>query len=155
MVDLRRQVELNAAIELLHFAYRALIAKPDRMLAARGLSRVHHRILYFVARLPRPSVNELLRVLGVSKQALNRPLRELYAQKLIRFERASEDARIRRLELTAAGKRLEGKLSALQRQRFTAAFAASGANAEAGWREVMLRFALPEIERARRRLPDG
>src|SRR5512139_1669753 len=132
-----RQAELNAAIELMHFGYRAMVAKADRVLAARGLSRVHHRILYFVARLSRPSVNELLRTLAVSKQALNGPLRDLYAQQLIAFEREADDARVKRLTLTAAGKRLEGRLSALQRQQFEGVFAVAGDVAEAGWRVAM------------------
>ncbi len=150
-----RQAELNAAIELMHFGYRAMVAKPDRVLAARGLSRVHHRILYFVARLPRPSVNELLRTLAVSKQALNGPLRDLYAQQLIAFERAAEDARVKRLALTPAGRRLEGRLSALQRQQFEAVFAAAGPTAEAGWRAAMALLAAPELARAGRALPHG
>jgi len=150
-----RQAELNAAIELMHFGYRAMVAKADRVLAARGLSRVHHRILYFVARLSRPSVNELLRTLAVSKQALNGPLRDLYAQQLIAFERATEDARVKRLTLTPAGKRLEGRLSALQRQQFEAVFAAAGATAEVGWRAAMVVLAAPELDRAGRLLPRG
>ena len=46
----------GTAIELMHFAYRAMIAKPDQVLAARGFTRVHHRVLYFVARSPETSV---------------------------------------------------------------------------------------------------
>jgi len=150
-----RQAELNAAIELMHFGYRAMVAKADRVLATRGLSRMHHRILYFVARLPRPSVNELLRTLAVSKQALNGPLRDLYAQQLIAFERAAEDARVKRLTLTPAGRRLEGRLSALQRQQFETVFASAGAEAEAGWRAAMAVLAAPELERSARVLPRG
>ena len=72
-----RQDELNAAIELLHFSYRTMIGEPDRLLARRRLGRMHHRVLYFVARSPGASVGELTRTLGVSKQALNAPLRRL------------------------------------------------------------------------------
>ena len=49
----------------------------------RGLGRVHHRILYFVARSPGIAVNALLGVLDVSKQALHAPLRELVDKGLI------------------------------------------------------------------------
>ena len=54
MRDASRQAALDAAIELMYFAYRAMVAKPDRLLAGRGLGRAHHRILYFVARLATP-----------------------------------------------------------------------------------------------------
>ena len=39
----------QAAMEAFFFGYQAFTAKPDEMLAKRGLSRVHHRILFFIA----------------------------------------------------------------------------------------------------------
>lgn len=153
MPDAPRRDALDAAIELTHFAYRAMIAKPDALLAARGLSRVHHRILHFVARMATPSVGELLRTLGVTKQSLNGPLRDLYAQQLITFARAPDDARVKHLSLTPAGRKLEGRLSALQRAQFAGVFDTVGKDAEAAWRDVMARLAAPEIARSGHRLP--
>ncbi len=150
MVDLNRADQLNAAIELLHFAYRAMIARADQLLARRGLGRLHHRILYFLARSPGSSVSALIRTLGVSKQALNAPLRQLLAQDLVSQSRAATDQRIRKLDLTAAGRRLEARLSALQREQFADAFGTVGAEAERAWRETMRRFAEPEMRKAGR-----
>jgi len=148
MLDPKRTAELHAAIELMFFGYRAMVARADRLPEARGLTRVHHRIVYFGARLLEPRVNELLRVLGVTKQALNGPLRDLYVQQLVTFVRDGKDARVKRLSLTPAGRRLEGRLSALQRQQFAAIFAAAGADSEQGWRDSMQLLAAPEIARA-------
>lgn len=144
---------LRTAIELMHFAYRAMIAKPDQVLAARGFTRVHHRVLYFVARSPETSVNTLLRTLGVTKQALNRPLRELVAAGLVSMERSANDARVKRLRLTAAGRRLEQRLSSLQQEQFARAFATAGASAEMGWRRAMAALAAPELQKSGRQLP--
>ena len=155
MLDPIRRLELDAAVELTHFAFRAMTARPDALLAKRGLSRVHHRILHFVVRLPKPSVSQLLRTLGVSKQALNGPLRDLYAQKLITYSRAPDDARVKHLSLTPEGRKLEGRLAALQRAQFARAFAEEGAGAEAAWRAVMRRLAAPELGLAGYTLPDA
>ena len=152
-IDTGRADELRTAIELMHFAYRAMIAKPDQVLAARGFTRVHHRVLYFVARSPETSVNTLLRTLGVTKQALNRPLRELVAAGLVSMARSTDDARVKRLRLTAAGRRLEQRLSSLQQEQFARAFAAAGASAEAGWRRAMAALAAPELQKSGRQLP--
>jgi DNA-binding MarR family transcriptional regulator len=149
-IDLNRADALRTAVELVHFGYRAMIARPDRVLARRGLTRVHHRVLYFVGRTPGASVNTLLRTLGVSKQALNAPLRTLYAQGLIACARDRRDARVKCLALTPAGRRLEARLSALQQAHFAAAFAAAGAEAEAGWRVAMHALAAPELARSGR-----
>jgi DNA-binding MarR family transcriptional regulator len=128
---------LDEAQELLFFAFRGLTAEPDRVLAQRGLSRVHHRILYFVRRNPGLGPGDLLRILRVSKQALARPLRELSAQGLLASAAVPENRRRKRLGLTAAGVRLERRLSELQRRRFAAAFAAAGPAAASAWRQVM------------------
>jgi DNA-binding MarR family transcriptional regulator len=146
--DAQRRAALDAAVELTHFAYRAMTARPDALLAARGLSRVHHRILHFVVRLPKPSVGDLRRTLGVSKQALSGPLRDLYAQKLITYARAADDARVKHLSLTPEGRKLEGRLAALQRAQFATVFEAEGPEAEAAWRAVMRRLGAAEITQA-------
>lgn len=142
----------DAAIELLYFAYRGFVAGPDRLLAARGLGRAHHRILFFAARLERPTVGDLLRTLVVSKQALNGPLRELRAQRLVDVERDPDDARVRRLRLTAEGRRLEARLTRLQRRTLAGVFAAGSAAERDGWEATMRRLAGPELDRSGRSL---
>jgi DNA-binding MarR family transcriptional regulator len=149
MIDPTRRPPADDPPALLFFAFRALTAEPDRVLAERGLSRVHHRILYFVGRAPGLSVGELLATLGVSKQALNRPLRELLRLELVEAASPPHNRRLRQLRLTARGERLERRLTAAQRRRFARAFSAAGAPAEQGWREVMSRLAQPPRASAR------
>lgn len=133
---------------LLFFGFRALTAEADRILAGRGLGRVHHRILYFVARAPGIRVGGLLEVLAVSKQALNRPLHALVEQGLVAVRVPPQNRRARELRLTARGAALERRLTGLQRRRFRRAFAAAGPAAEAGWREVMRRLGDPPRARS-------
>lgn len=127
---------LNHDLELLFYGYRAFTALPDDMLAPLALARVHHRILYFVARDNGLSVNTLLARLGTSKQALNKPLRELQQKGLIIANTASHDRRVKCLTLSDAGKALEEQLSGSQRVLLNKAFAQSP-EAEAGWRTIM------------------
>lgn len=131
------EARLRKAIELLYFGYRAFTAPPDRILAERGLGRVHHRILYFVGRNPKISVNALLGVLGVSKQALNAPLRQLVEMGLIVADTAVHDRRVRQLRLSADGEALEARLTGEQMVQLGAAFRQAGVGAEAGWLAVM------------------
>lgn len=146
----QRERELDEAWELMHFALRAVIARPDQLLEKRGLSRVHHRVLFFVARQPGMSVNQLLQVLGVSKQALNQPLRQLYAQNLVTFTAAPDDRRQRRLVLTEDGRELERRLTEPQRRLFDAALGEAGSRAEGAWRRVMRSMAIEEMQRSGR-----
>lgn len=142
MIDLERQTELRASIELFYFAYRAFTARPDHILDRRGLGRVHHRILYFVGRNPDIVVNDLLRILAVSKQALNAPLRQLVEMKLVTMRPATRDRRYKQLSLTGEGVRLESQLTGTQVKHLATVFAAAGTGAENAWQKVM--WAMPE-----------
>lgn len=141
MIDLKRQAELKRAMELFFFAYRAFTARPDRILEKRGLNRVHHRILHFVGRNPGISVNELLGILGVTKQALNAPLRQLMAMKLIAAETAPHDRRYKKLRLTAECKALEAQLSGTQMAHLDKVFSKLGRAKEKAWLEIMEKIA--------------
>jgi DNA-binding MarR family transcriptional regulator len=132
-----RQRELNRALEVLHFAFRAVTKGPDAVLAERGLSRVHHRLLYFIARSANLRVRELRATLGVTKQAMNAPLRELVQRRLVAESVDEADRRGKRLSLTAAGRELEQILSGHQRDLFARAFRKLGKAREDAWFEVM------------------
>jgi DNA-binding MarR family transcriptional regulator len=132
-----RRDELNLALEAIHFGFKALISKPDEQLAEIGYSRIHHRVLYFIGRHANCSVNELLKVMDVSKQYLNRPLRQLTDDGYVRVKIDSKDRRVRRIKLSGQGEKLEFELSNDQRLRFEAVFEVVGPQAEAGWRKVM------------------
>ena len=125
------------AIELVYFAHRELVGEPDRLLARRGLSRVHHRIIYTIGRTPGITIGGLCRVLGVSKQAVHQPLATLIDASLVARTVEPTNRRVRRLTLTTRGVQLEERLAAVQQVRFDRAFRAAGPAAEASWREVM------------------
>lgn len=134
---MNRRDELNLALEAMHFGFRAMIYQPDQRLAGLGLARVHHRLLYFVARHPGCSIGELLNIMRVTKQYLNRPLRQMIDAGYIEQRDDAEDRRVRRLRLTAKGRKLEYQLSEVQRKRFAEIFKRVGPRAEKNWREVM------------------
>ena len=128
---------LHGAIEQFYFAYRGFTDRPDRILERRGLGRVHHRILYFIGRRPDVSVRGLLDLLAVSKQALNAPLRQLMEMGLVGAEASPDDRRVKRLSLTAAGRKLEAELTEAQTRHLRAAFDRAGPEAQQGWSAVM------------------
>jgi DNA-binding MarR family transcriptional regulator len=133
----KREQELNLALESMHFGFRAMTYKPDQRLAELGLARIHHRLLYFLARHPDCSVNELLQIMRISKQYLHQPLKKMVAQGYASYRADAEDRRIKRIQLTAKGKKLEYELTEVQRQRFAEIFKQTGSRAEKHWRQVM------------------
>ncbi len=131
----------NEPLALLYFGFRTVVKRPDEELARFGLGRVHHRVLFFIARRPGLPVSELMTILDVSKQALHAPLRRLVGGGFVRSAENPEDRRERRLTLTARGKALEDRLSGHQRRLFAAAFKSAGPAAARGFCSVMQRLA--------------
>jgi DNA-binding MarR family transcriptional regulator len=97
---------------------------------------VHHRILFFIARYPGLSMKELLGYLGVSKQALNTPLRQLLEMGLVESLTAADDKRKRLLGLTREGSKLELALHREQAKLLQRAFGEVGEQAVQGWLRV-------------------
>ena len=119
-------------IELFYFAYRDFVGDADRLLEAYGFGRAHHRVLHFVFRHPGLTIAELLDILAITKQSLNRVLRELVAQDFIETRAGAQDRRQRRLRATAKGADLALQLARAQTRRFDAAMQALGPDAKLG-----------------------
>ena len=136
MHDLKNSTDQRLIMERFFLAYQAFTAKPDEMLARRGLSRVHHRILFFIASYPDLSIKQLLGYLGVSKQALNTPLRQLIEMHLVESLTAEDDKRKRLLRFTPEGAKLEQVLRREQIRLIEKAFHEVGEEAVNGWLAV-------------------
>lgn len=112
----------NELIELLFFAYRDFTAGPDDELMAYGFGRAHHRTLHFVSRNPGLMVAELLDILRVTKQSLNRVLKQLIAEEFIYQKQGDGDKRRRHLFLTPKGQKLADKLGNIQSAQISTSF---------------------------------
>lgn len=139
--------QLRQGIEAMFFAYRGFTADPDRILTGMAYGRAHHRAIHFINRAPGTTVNNLLILLGVTKQSLNRVLRTLIEDGLVESRVGVSDKRERNLYLTDAGQDLERKLSDAQRARMRAAYRAAGPQAVAGFRQVLEAMMDPEMRR--------
>jgi Transcriptional regulators len=129
-------------IELLFFAYRDFVSDPDRSLTEFGFGRAHHRVLHFVHLHPGLTIAELLDILRITKQSLNRVLKELIHKGFIDSKTGTNDRRQRLLYPTAKGVALSERLSELQIQRITRAFDGF----PEGSSEIVRRFLLAMID---------
>jgi DNA-binding MarR family transcriptional regulator len=124
-------------IELLFFAYRDFVGDADRVLAHYGFGRAHHRVLHFVARRPGLTVADLLDVLRITKQSLNRVLKELVGTGFVEQRPGTVDRRQRLLYATASGKDLAAHLSRLQERRIGRALDSVDADAARAARDFL------------------
>jgi len=139
--------QLRKGIEAMFFAYRGFTADPDRILQNYDYGRAHHRALHFINRFPGTTVNNLLAILGVTKQSLNRVLRTLIEDGLVESRIGLRDKRERNLYLTEKGIALEQELSDAQRRRMRAAYRKVGPEAVTGFRQVLEAMMDPDMQR--------
>jgi len=140
--------QLRQGIEAMFFAYRGFTADPDRILAQMSYGRAHHRAIHFINRAPGTTVNNMLTILGVTKQSLNRVLRTLISDGLVESRVGVTDKRERHLHLTDDGRRLEAKLSDAQRARMRAAYKDAGPEAVQGFKKVLEAMMDADMRRA-------
>ena len=129
--------QLRLGIEAMFFAYKGFTVDPDNILKNYSYGRAHHRAIHFINSYPGTTVNNLLQILGVTKQSLNRVLRSLIKDGLVEVNNGKIDKRQRNLILTTKGKDLENQLSISQRDRMRLAYKAAGPEAVAGFRTVL------------------
>ncbi len=137
--------QLRQGIELMFFAYRGFTADPDRILENYAYGRAHHRAIHFINRTPGLTVNDLLDILGVTKQSLNRVLRQLVEDGLVESRVGLQDRRQRNLYLTESGAALERELSDAQRKRMRKAYSNAGPEAVHGFRTVLEQMIDPAL----------
>ncbi len=130
-------------IELLFFAYRDFVGDPDRILERYGFGRAHHRVLHFVYRNPGLTIAALLDILKITKQSLNRVLKELIEQGYVESRAGRADRRQRLLFPTEKGRALAQDLAMLQTARIRRALAECGP----GDRAAAIRFLEAMIDR--------
>ena len=131
-------------IELFFFAYRDFVSDPDRILEKYSFGRAHHRVLHFVNRRPGLTIAALLDILKITKQSLNRVLKELIEQGYIDSRAGESDRRQRLLFPTDAGRQLAGDLALLQARRINRALSELGPDARAMNKDFLLAMINPE-----------
>ncbi|MGD0636092.1 MAG: MarR family winged helix-turn-helix transcriptional regulator [Beijerinckiaceae bacterium] len=117
-------------IESMFFAYRDFVRDADRILASDKFGRAHHRVLYFVSRRPGLTIAELLEILEITKQSLNRVLNDLLERSHVVTRSGETDRRRRQLYSTPRGDALIAEIAAVQSARFEKAFAELGPGAK-------------------------
>jgi DNA-binding MarR family transcriptional regulator len=99
------------------------VGDADRLLASLQFGRAHHRVVHFVNRNPGLTIAELLDILQITKQSLNRVLKELLEKGYVESRAGQNDRRQRLLYPTMTGQKLALELALMQSERFDRALA--------------------------------
>ena len=68
---------------LFYFAYKTFINTADEIIEKKGMSRQHHRFLFFIDKVPGITIRDLLKSMEISKQGSHQTLRKLKEKGLV------------------------------------------------------------------------
>ena len=96
--------QIKDFIQLLYYAYRETFSDPKEILTKKLFGPAHLRALNLIESNPGISLSELIFKLKVTKQRLNRVLRDLIKSKMIKQIKNRKDTRKKNLYLDKGGK---------------------------------------------------
>ena len=129
--------QIKDCIQLLLYAYRETFSDPNEILKKNSLGAAHYRTLHLIERNQGISVNELLLKLKITKQSLNRVLKDLKKTKIIKQIKDHNDARRKLLFLDHSGKKFYKEVFDSQKKRIFNALKNSDAESVLKFKEVL------------------
>ncbi len=96
--------QIKEFIQLLYYAYRESFSDPKEILSKKFFGPAHLRALNLIEQNPGINLGELIFRLKITKQSLNRVLRDLLKSKMIKQIQDEEDTRKKNLFLDKEGR---------------------------------------------------
>jgi DNA-binding MarR family transcriptional regulator len=109
--------QIKEFIEKLFLAYRESYSDPKLTLNKYSLGIAHHKVIHLLSMYSGITISELLKKLKVTKQSLNRVLKDLIKIKFIFFEKGNRDSRLKHIHLSEEGKKLFNEIFSVQKKR--------------------------------------
>ena len=109
--------QLKDLIEKLFVSYRETFTDSKKILDKYSIGLAHQKVIHLVSMYEGISISKLLRKLKITKQSLNRVLKDLFKQEIIIFKKDDQDTRIKHLFLSNKGKKIFNEIFETQKKR--------------------------------------
>ena len=122
---------------MIFYAYRESYSDPKKVLKKYSFGTAHHRAIHLIERHRGLTVSDLLNKLKITKQSLNRVLRDLIKNKAILIKKGEIDSRQRHIFLNDKGKKLFDEIFFEQKKRIYNAFKNSDSESVIKFKDVL------------------
>ena len=129
--------QIKDFIEQIFYAYRETYSDPKKILKKYSFGTAHHRAIHLIERHEGLTVSDLLNKLKITKQSLNRVLRDLIKNKTVELKKGEIDSRQRQILLNEKGKKLFEEIFLEQKKRIYSAFKNSDSDSVIKFRKVL------------------
>ena len=109
--------QLKDIIEKLFISYRETFSDSKKILDRHSIGLAHHKVIHLLSMYEGISISELLKRLKVTKQSLNRVLKDLINLEIVSFKRDEQDTRVKHIFLNEKGKKLFNEIFDVQKKR--------------------------------------
>jgi len=109
--------QLKNLIEKLFISYRETFSDAKKVLDKHSIGLAHHKVIHLLSMYQGISISELLKRLKVTKQSLNRVLKDLIKLEIVTFRKDDQDTRVKHVFLNEKGKKLFNEIFNLQKKR--------------------------------------
>ena len=110
--------QLKDLIEKLFVSYRETFSDAKKVLDRYSIGLAHHKVIHLLSMYQGISISELLKRLKVTKQSLNRVLKDLIKLEIIIFKKDDQDTRVKHVFLNEKGKKIFNEIFDLQKKGF-------------------------------------
>ena len=110
--------QLKELIEKLFTSYRESFSDARKALDKYTIGIAHHKVLHLLSMYRGITISELLKKLKVTKQSLNRVLKDLIKLEAIFFQKDELDTRVKHVFLNDKGEKIFEELFSVQKKRF-------------------------------------
>ena len=129
--------QIKDFIEQIFYAYRETYSDPKKILKKYSFGSAHHRAIHLIERHEGLAISDLLNKLKITKQSLNRVLKNLIKNKVILIKKDEVDSRHRRIFLNEKGRKLFDEIFLEQKQRIYNAFKNSDSDSVLKFKNVL------------------
>jgi DNA-binding MarR family transcriptional regulator len=112
-----KDAQLKGLIEKLFISYRESFADAKKILKKYSIGIAHHKVIHLLSIYKGISITGLLKKLKVTKQSLNRVLKDLIKIDAIIFKKGQQDTRVKHVFLSEKGEMLFEEIFLLQKKR--------------------------------------
>ena len=109
--------QLKDLIEKLFVSYRDTFSDAKKVLDKHSIGFAHHKVIHLLSMYQGISISELLKRLKVTKQSLNRVLKDLIKLEILTFKKDDQDTRVKHIFLNEKGEKIFNEIFDLQKKR--------------------------------------
>ena len=112
-----KDAQLKDLIEKLFVGYREIFSDSKIVLDKHSIGLAHNKVMHLLSMYEGISISELLKRLKVTKQSLNRVLKDLIKLEIVEFKRGEQDTRVKHVFLNDKGKKIFNEIFQIQKKR--------------------------------------